>query len=143
MSAQTARLFITGMLLLHGLGHFGALGALWWIRRYPGTDTGGWMPARSWLFPSLATPTATVLASTFWAVSLVGFVAAALSFWGVLPGEMWRPLAVVSAAVSTLGIVLFLGTWPSFNTLAALAVNVTVLVTQLWYHWPSEAVFGK
>jgi len=30
-----------------------------------------------------------------------------------------------------------------FNTLAALAMNIAVLVTQLWAHWPPFAMFGR
>lgn len=33
--------------------------------------------------------------------------------------------------------------WPTFNTLAALAMNTAVLVTQLWLHWPPRTMFGK
>jgi hypothetical protein len=144
MSDQTIKILIGGALLLHGLGHGGALGALWWVRRHPGADTGGWRAARSWLFPSLPASTATTVAIIFWVLSLIGFLAAALSFWGILiPDEVWRPLSVASAIVSTLGIVLFLGTWPAFNTLAALGMNVAVLVTQLWLHWPPQAMSGR
>jgi hypothetical protein len=61
------------------------------------------------------------VASIFWVVSLVGLAAAALSFWGILvPVDAWRQLAIVSSIVSTLGIVLFLGTRHTFNTVAAL-----------------------
>ena len=138
------RVFVLRNLLLHGLGHGGALGALMWIGLRPGTDTGGWLAARSWLFPSLPTPTATTVASVFWILSLLGFVAAALSFWGILvPGEAWRPLAVASAIVSVVGIVLFFGTWPMFNTLAAMGMNVAALVALLWLHWPPQTLFGK
>lgn len=126
-------LIVGGVLLLHGLGHGGALGALIWIGLKPGTDTGGWLAARSWLFPSLAAPAATAVASAFWILALIGFVAAALAFWGVLlPEEAWRPVAVASAIVSIVGVVLFFGTWPVFNTVAALGVDVAVL----WLHWP-------
>jgi hypothetical protein len=135
MSAQTIKVLIAGALLLHGLGHTGALGAL--IAHSRGHFTGFWRPARSWLFPSLAAPTARRGASIFWGLSTLGFVAASMSFWGILvPGEAWRQLAVVSSIVSTLGIALFLGTWPALNTIAALAMNIAVLVTQLWLHWP-------
>lgn len=76
--------------------------------------------------------------------SLLGFVTAALSFWGVLvPGEALRPLAVASAIVSTVGIALFFGTWPMFNTLAALGMNIAVLVALVWLQWPPQAMFGK
>ncbi len=143
MSDQMIKLIAAGVLLLHGLGHGGAFGALAWIRFRPGTPTGDWLAARSWLVPSLPADTATTLAGAFWVVSLVGFVIAATSFWGVvLPGSVWRPVAVASALVSIAGITCFFGTWPMFNTLAALAVNVAVLVAVLWLHWPSAAVLG-
>jgi len=140
----TIRLIIAGVLLLHGLGHIGALMAVVvdWTKR--GTATGAWLPARSWLIPSLAPQTARVVASIFWVLSTIGFVMACLSFWGiVLPGDAWRQLALASSVVSALGITLFLGTWPAFNTIAALAVNLAVLVTQLWLHWPPQTMFGK
>jgi hypothetical protein len=143
MSDQTIKLIVAGVLLLHGLGHGGAIGALAWIRLRPRTPTGDWHAARSWLVPSLPADTAMTLASVFWIVSLVGFAMAALSFWGVLiPGSVWRPLAVASALVSIGGISLFFGTWPVFNTLAALVVNAAVLVAVLWLHWPEQAMFG-
>jgi hypothetical protein len=141
MSADTARGLIFGALMVHGLGHGGALGALAWIALRPGDPTGGWQAARSWLMPTLPIATATAVASGFWIISMLGFVAAALSFWGiVLPGEAWRPLAIASAVVSLVGITLFFGTWPPFNTLAALVVNLAVLVSLLLLHWPAEAV---
>jgi hypothetical protein len=142
MSPQTIKILIAGVLFLHGIAHLGALAAL--LVNRGGHNTDGWLSARSWLFPSLAPDAATTVASAFWVLSTIGFVAAASSFWGLLiPGDFWRQLAVASSIVSATGIVLFLGTWPTFNTLAALAVNVAVLVTQLWLHWPPQALFGK
>ena len=144
MSDEAIRLIAAGVLLLHGLGHGGALGALAWIRLRPGSNTGDWHAARSWLVPSVSADTATTLAGAFWIVSLVGFVIAAMSFWGVvIPGGIWRPLAVASALVSIAGITCFFGTWPMFNTLAALAVNVAVLGAVLWLRWPSDALLGR
>ena len=144
MSDQTIKLIAAGVLLVHGLGHGGALVALAWIRLRPGTPTGDWLAARSWLVPSFPGDTATTIASAFWIASLVGFVVAAMSFWGaVIPGSVWRPLAVAAACISATGIVLFFGTWPTSYTLAALGVNVAVLVAVLWLRWPAEAAFGR
>jgi hypothetical protein len=144
MSDQMLKLMIAGALLVHGLGHGGALGALIWIGLRPGTDTDGWRAARSWLFSSASASTATTVASVFWILSLLGFATAALSFWGVLmPGEAWRPLAIASAMVSIVGIALFFGTWPMFNTLAAMAMNIAVLVALLWLRWPSHDMFRQ
>ena len=81
---------------------------------------------------ALPADTANAVACTFWALALAGFVAAGLALAGVaVPVDALRPLALVSAIVSLAGIGLFLGTWPTFNTLAAIAVNVAVLVALL------------
>jgi hypothetical protein len=142
MSTQTIRLLIAAVLFLHGLAHIGPTITL--LLQPRGVDTGGWRPAKSWLLPSLNPSVAKWLAILLWMLSLVFFIGAALSFWGVwLVDTSWRWLALVGAIPSTFGILLFLGTWPAFNTLAALAVDVAVIVTQLGTHWPSEAMFGK
>ena len=134
---ETVRVIIPWLLLVHGLGHGGAFAALIWIAYRPESDTGAWRAARSWLFPSLPAKTATVIVSIFWILSLIGFTLAALAFWNIaLPQDAWRQLAVASSIVSTTGLLLFFGIWPIFNTLAALAVNIAVLVTQLWLNRP-------
>ncbi len=146
MSDQLLRTVLGGVLLLHGLGHGGAIGALAWIGHFGPDNTGDWHAARSWLLPDLAPSTATAIACGIWALALIGFVAAALAFWGVgipigLPVGAWHALALGSAIVSAVGITLFIGNWPAFNTLAALAVNVAVIVA-LWMRWPPETLFG-
>lgn len=144
MSDQMIKLIAAGVLLLHGLGHGGALGALAWIQLSPGSDTGAWLAARSWLVPSLSGNAATTLASVFWIASMLGFVIAAMSLFGVVfPSSVWRPLAVASAFISIVGIVLFFGTWPMFNTIAALGVNAAVLAAVLWLRWPTETMLGR
>jgi hypothetical protein len=142
MTSQTIKIIIAGVLLLHGLGHGGAIGALIAIDR--GVPSGKWLSARSWLFPKLSPQVAKVIAIAFWVAALLGFVAAALSFWGILiPGDWWRPLALTFAIISFVGIALYWGRWPMFNTLAAQVVNLVVIITQLWLHWPPVAMFGK
>jgi hypothetical protein len=142
MSPQLIKVLIPVVLLLHGLGHGGAIGALIAIDR--GLASGKWLSARSWLFPKLNPQAAKAVAITFWVLSLLGFVAAALSFWGILiPGDIWRQLALITAFVSFAGIAIFWGRWPMFNTLAAQAVNLAVIITQLWLHWPPIEMFGK
>jgi hypothetical protein len=42
--------------------------------------------------------------------------------------------------VSGTGIVIFLGTWATFNTIAALGVDVAVLVAVV-IGWPPESVY--
>lgn len=142
MSDPMLKLVIGGVLLVHGLGHGGAFGALLWIRFRPRSSSGDWTAARTWLLPALPAETAATLASAFWVAALVGFVIAALSFWGlVIPMDVWRSVALGSAVVSLSGIVMFLGTWPAFNTIAAMAVNVAVVVAVL-LRWPPQSIFG-
>lgn len=143
MSTQTIQILIAGALLLHGLGHIGAIGALLYIESGRRSAL-PWLPARSWLFPSLAPSAARTVATVFWIVCTIGFVAASMSFWGILvPGDVWRQLAIASSIVSILGITLFIGTWPAFNTIAAQGMNIAVLVALLWLGWPPQAMFGK
>jgi hypothetical protein len=132
MFPQLPALAGPAIVALHGLGHGGALIALAWIAARPGTDTGAWSAARSWLVPGLSGDTATVVASGFWAVSLIAFVAVGLGMAGVgVLAETWRPIAAVAAVASLTGIGLFLGTWPAFNTFAAIAVNIGILAVLL------------
>lgn len=142
MNDATLRLLVGGVLLVHGIAHVGAIGALLWVRTGHETGTGSWTAARSWAVPGLAPDTAMHVAIVVYAIALVGFVLTALAFWGiVLPTDVWRPLGFVSALVSTAGIVLFLGTWPVFNTIAALAVNIAVIVAVL-ADWPHFSIAG-
>lgn len=142
MSDEMLRLVAGGVLMVHGLAHVGAIGALLWLRSGRDAATGGWTAARSWLVPSLDANTASGIAIAFWAAALIGFVGTALAFWGIgLPVDAWRPLGVVSAFVSAGGIALFIGTWPAFNTIAALAVNIAVLVA-VATNWPPSSVLG-
>jgi len=84
------------LFILHGLGHVGALVSIavdWQAR---GTTTGAWLPARSWLLPSLTPQAAKWIATIFWVVSTLGFVATAGNGdWGhlrrgyiALPGKL-------------------------------------------------------
>ena len=44
------------------------------------------------------------IAAVFWLLATLGFIVAALGFWGLLfPGEYWRQLALIAAVISTLG----------------------------------------
>jgi len=128
MSTQILRILIAGALFVHGVGH----------------TLGFWMPARSWLFPNLGEPILRVISGTFWILAATGFLAALLGFLGVLvPSNLWRPLAVGTAIISILGLVLFWGTWPAFNTVGAFGMNMAVLITQLWLSWPPTSMFGR
>jgi len=149
MSPQVIKILITGTLLLHGLAHGRAFLAL--ISDAARSRGKPPIPVRSWLLPSLSIRAAAILAIPFWLLSTIGFIAASLSFWGTLPGEYWRQLAVASSVISTLGIALFSGIWPGapnrklsdLDTVIALVINALVLVLLLWVGWPPVTMFDK
>ena len=128
MSVQTLRFLIAGALFVHAVGH----------------TLGFWMPSSSWLFPKFSESTLKVVSSMFWILSTLGFLASFFGFIGfIIPIMWWRSLAVVFAIVSLLGLFLFWNTWPKFNLIGALSMNIAVLVTQLVLHWPAESLFGR
>jgi hypothetical protein len=143
LTAQTIRILVTAALLLHGIAHAIALGAL--VLQSLGGRSKSQVAVRSWLFPSTSANTAAAIAVPFWMVSTLGFLAAAMSYWGFLVGgEAWRQIAVGAAIVSSLGIALLSGIWPGspnrqrsiLNTSIAMVMNLAILITQLWLQWP-------
>jgi hypothetical protein len=150
MTTSTTRILIIWGLLSHALAHAVALGALA-VQRKRG-PYGSRVVVKSWFLRSVPPQSAAAVAIPFWTLPTIGFLAAVLSFWGVVvPGSIWRQMAVASALISVLGIVLFSGTWPGsqnrprniLNTSIALIMNIAVLVSLLWLRWPPVDLFGK
>ena len=145
MSEQTIKILVTAVLFLQGVAHGRAFFAL--LYQSMGRLPASWLPVRSWLLPSLSAKTVAGVASIFWLLSTLGFLAMGLSYWGLLlPPDLWSQLAVPSAIISTLGIILISGIWPGapnrqlaiLDTVIALIVNIAILVAQLWLHWPPQ-----
>jgi hypothetical protein len=143
MSDQTIKILVTATLFLHGVAHGRAFVAL--LYQFMGRLPASWLPVRSWLFSSRSSKAAVGVASIFWGLATLGFLAAALSFWGLLLSpDLWSQIVVPSAILSTLGIILISGMWPgapnknlsTLDTIIALVVNAAVLITRLWLHWP-------
>lgn len=121
MSPQMIRLLIAGVLLVHGIGH----------------TLGIWKPAQSLPFVTISAPTLRLIGGIVWVIIALGFTIAALSFYGILfPISWWRPLAIVFAIVSLVSLLLFGRSWPAFNFIAAIAMNIAILVVLLWLDGP-------
>jgi hypothetical protein len=128
MSAQTIRILIAGALLVHGVGH----------------TLGFWKPAHSGLFFHASEPTLRLVGGIIWVLVAIGFIASSMSFYGILlPTNWWRPLAVVFAVISLVGLLLFARSWPIFNIIGAVGLNIAVLVALLWLHWPPLEMFNR
>ena len=105
----------------------------------------GWS-SHSWLLTNLLSDTAArIISLVLFLAGLVGFVGAALGLlgWGV-PHEWWRTLAVVSAVISLVTIVLYWNALISFfpHKVGYISADIAILVCLLWLNWPSEAALG-
>ena len=86
-----------------------------------------------------------IISVALFLAALVGTAGAALGLlgWGV-PHEWWRTLAVVSATISLVTIVLYWNDLIFFfpHKVGSISVDIAILVCLLWANWPSEAAIG-
>jgi hypothetical protein len=130
------KLIIALVLLAHGIGHSMGLLQIFNVAVINPAWRGD-----SWLLGSSAgsTAVASVAGVVVWTASIVGFAALAAVVMGWLPVAWWAPLAVGSAIVSLVGLLLFPLAFPTVSTIGAFAVDVVVLVAVLWADWePGE-----
>jgi len=138
MSSDLSNLIVAIILALHGIAHYGAY--IGQIYDQKGLGTGKWKVAKSWLFPDAYPSTVMRFAGALWLLCMIAFLATATSIRGVIISQdMWEEFGVVAALISSIGILLFIGNWPKFNTTAALCVNILTL-TQVFLNWPLKSV---
>ena len=133
------KIIVGVVLLAHGIGH--SLGLLQTFK--VATINPAWH-GDSWLLTGVAGQTATqVVAAMIWAMSIVGFAALAAVVFGWLPASWWAPLAVGSALVSLLGVLLFPIAFPTGSTIGAIVVDIAVIAAVLWFQWaPDDGLNG-
>jgi hypothetical protein len=118
------RYLITLALFMHGIGHVLFLMNSWGLSR---TDAG-----RSWLFSGILGAGQTVegIFGLLWLGPLIGFLAVT---WGYFTQQGWWPqLALASAALSLVLIVLWWGGINTSSAFFALVFDVAVIVVVLW-----------
>jgi hypothetical protein len=129
-------------IIAHGLVHAGLAAAPDPVD--PDAKPGAFFTAveRSWLLPRLGLNPSTVqwAGIILVALSTLGFVLAGLGIFGVAGlGAVWRSIAIFSACVSTLLLVLFWHRWLPVGVV----INIGILVALLWAQWPPEALIGS
>lgn len=129
------KVLIAVVLLAHGIGHSMGLLQIFKVA----TVNPEWR-GDSWIISSAVGTTATqIVGGVLWTAAIVGFAALAGSVLGWLPAAWFTPLAIGSAVVSLLGLLLFPVAFPLFSTIGALVVDLAVLVAVMGYHWlPSD-----
>jgi len=148
MSGTVLRAIIALVFAFHGVGHaMGIMPALGLVGGERANQ--GWLKdwsSHSWLLTNLlGDAVSRILCVVLYGAALVGFIGAALALvgWGV-PHDWWRTLAVVSAVISLVALLLF---WNALiflfpHKVGALVVNVATLVCLLVLNWPTEAALG-
>ena len=127
------RIVIAFVLGGHGIGHLIGVAGGWFNSAWGGSSS-------SWLLtPALGRATG-VVEGALWLLPGIGFVLAA----GLLLGgsELWRPLALASAAASLLVIAPFPGQLPLGSTVGAVAVDVAVILGLLIFSWTAPDAVG-
>jgi len=86
----------------------------------------------SWLFTGLSESASKTIATTLAVIATLGFVAAGLALFGILvPFDWWRILAIASAVVSLLLVVIF---WDPY-LIVGLLIDAAVLATLIFTNW--------
>ena len=96
---------------------------------------------RSWLLPQLGLNAVTIhrIGIVLVVLSTLGFVLAGLGIWGVAGlSSIWRAIAIVSASISLLLLVLFWHSWLPIGVM----IDIATLVALLWAKWPSTDLIG-
>ena len=129
------KVLIALVLVGHGIGH-----SIGMVQMFKVATVNPAWHGDSWLLSGIAGPTATqVIGATVWSVAMIGFVLLGAMVVGWLPETYWTPLAVVASIASLAGVLLFPIAFPTMSTIGAVAVDLSVLVAVLWYHWtPSQ-----
>ena len=136
------KIIIALFLIAHGLVHVGLAAAP--NPDDPDAKPGAFFtsPERSWLLPQVGLNDTTVrwVGIVLVVLATLGFVLAGLGVYGV-PGlsEIWRTVAVVSAVVSLLLLVLFWHLW----LIVGVLLDFGILVALLWANWPSVDLIGS
>ena len=135
------KIIIGLFLIAHGLVHVGLAAAP--DPKESESKPGAFFtaPQRSWLLPQLGLKPAAIrwIGILLVVFTTLGFVLAGLGVFGV-PGlaELWRTIAVVSAVLSLLLLLLFWHPWIILGVL----IDVGIIFSLVWADWPSPALIG-
>lgn len=134
MSGTFWRIAVSVVVLAHGIGHVLFLAPCLGIAQWG-------QSAHSWLLTKTLGDVATrVIGSLLWVAAIGMFVVAGGGLLG--QNAWWRALAIASAGVSLLALILFAGGGDTQPVLSAAIMDLAILVVLLWVHWPSVDLVG-
>lgn len=119
------RIVLAVAVAAHGIGHI--------LFLMPLVSSTAWgQSAQSWLLGDGGL--AKGLGALIWLVALVGFVAAAFGIFRET--DWWQMAAIMSAVVSTVGLILFWTRPTTSPAVSALVFNLLILISLLVVRWP-------
>ena len=126
--------------MAHGLGH--ALGILAGM----GITLSKRHSLHSPIFSRLlGTKVSIILGIILLLAALVFFLATGLSLSGwFLPAHLWTPLGIIASLISLFLLVFYWNFLPFLfpNKIGAAIINLYLIVTILWWHWPNELFYS-
>ena len=125
------RIILSLLIGAHGIGHILFLVPLLGIADWGQSN-------RSWLFTNESL--ARFAGGLLWLVAIAGFCAAVYGLWNQL--GWWRNTAIIAAAVSTIGLLIFWSNPVTAPVVSALVFNLLVLGALLVLHYPSIETVG-
>lgn len=128
MTTRTIKLIAFIVLLVHGIGHFQGVAAGF------GLKINNAAPAQSWLLKGLNAKTNQTICLILFMLTGVFGVLTALSFKDILFAQaVWQKLAIVTAFLSTLCLLVFPNGFAMFfNKAGAIAVNLFIFYSILF-----------
>lgn len=133
MTTKTIKLIAFIALLVHGIGHFQGVAA------GLGLKINNSNPAQSWLLKNSSDKLNRITCFALFLVTGILGIITALAFREILLEELWQTLALVTAALSTVCLVLFPNSFAMlFNKVGAILVNGIIYFSIAFgQEWPS------
>jgi len=133
MTPKTIKLIAFVALLVHGIGHFQGVAA------GLGLKINNSNPAQSWLLKNSSEKLNRTLCMVLFLVTGIIGIMTALAFREILLAELWQTLALITATLSTLCLLLFPNSFAMlFNKVGAILVNGIIYYSIAFGQaWPS------
>jgi len=136
------KIIIALFLIAHGLVHGGLAAAP--NPDDPDAKAGAFFTSamRTWLLPRLGLNPSSIqwIGITLVVLSTLGFILAGLGVFGVpVLDEIWRTIALVSAVISLVLLVLFWHAW----LIVGVLIDLAIIISLVWANWPSAELTGQ
>jgi len=133
MTTKTVKLIAFVALLVHGIGHFQGVAAGFGIKINNTT------PAQSWLLKGFSLKlNKTICLILFLITGIIGILTA-IGFKGLILSDTWQTLAIVTAILSTICLIVFPNSFAMFfNKIGAIAINLIIYYSIAFgQNWPA------